>query len=178
MNKIARISPKQTALLVIDVQRAIFTRPNPVYNAYKIIEVINALVDRAQLYGATVVYIQHSNKTILQKGSDGWQLHPEIKPGPRDLTIHKEQGNSFIGTTLQGDMEARGIENLLITGLVSNQCVRATALGGLELGYDVFLVQGGHSNVDKNPEALIERTEQGLEEAGVYLVTPGQIDFN
>lgn len=178
MNKIARINPKQTALLVIDVQRALFTRPNPVFNAYKIIEVINALVDRAHLYGAKVVYIQHSNKTILQKGSDGWKLHPDIKPDSKDLLIEKEQGNSFIGTTLQGFMEARGIENLLITGLVTNQCVRATALGGLELGYHVFLVQGSHSNVDKNPEALIERTEKELEEAGVFLVTPGQIDFN
>lgn len=178
MNKVARINPKQTALFVIDVQRAIFTRPNPVYNAYKIIEVINALVDRAHLYGVTVVYIQHSNKTILQKGSDGWQLHPDLNHGSKDLTIYKEEGNSFIGTTLQGDLEARNIENIIITGLVSNQCVRATALGGLELGYEVFLVQGGHSNVDKNPEALIERTERGLEEAGVYLVTSGQIDFN
>lgn len=177
MNKIARVNPNQTALLVIDVQRAIFTRPNPVYNAYKVIDVINALVDRAHLFGVTVVYIQHANKTILKEGSAGWQLHPDIKPSTKDLSIYKEQGNTFIGTTLQGDMEARGIENLIITGLVSNQCVRATALGGKELGYEVFLVQGGHSNVDKNPEALIERTEQGLEEAGVYLVEPGQIDF-
>jgi len=178
MIKVARINPKITALLVIDVQRAIFTRPNPVYNAYKIIEVINALVDRAHLYGVTVAYIQHSNKTILQTGSDGWQLHPDLKPSSRDLAIVKDHGNSFIGTTLQGDMESRNIENIIITGLVSNQCVRATALGGLELGYDVFLVQGGHSNVDKNPEALIERTEQELEEAGVYMVTSEQIDFN
>jgi len=178
MNKIARINPKQTALLIIDVQRALFTRPTPVFNAYKIIEVINALVDRAHLYGVTVVYVQHANKTILQKGSDGWLLHPDLKPISKDLMIDKEQGNSFLGTTLQGDMEARGIENLLITGLVSNQCVRATALGGVEQGYNVFLVQGGHSNVDKNPEALIERIEEGLEEAGVYLVTPGQLDFS
>lgn len=178
MDKIARINPKQTALLVIDVQRAIFTRPNPVFNSYKVIELINALVDRAHLYGVTVVYIQHSNKTILQKGSDGWKLHPDIKPTSKDLLLFKEQGDSFIGTTLQGDMEARSIENLLITGLVTNQCVRATALGGLNRGYNVFLVQGGHSNVDKNPEALIERTEKELEEAGVHLVTPGQIDFN
>ena len=178
MSEIARIDPKQTALLIIDVQRALFTRPTPIHDAYKIIEVINALVDRAHLYRASVVYIQHANKSILQKGSDGWQIHPDLKPTSRDLSIYKEQGNSFAETTLQGDMEARGIENLLITGLVSNQCVRATSLGGLKLGYNVFLIQGGHSNFDKNPEALIEKTEKELQEAGVHLVKPGQIDFN
>lgn len=62
--------------------------------------------------------------------------------------------------------------------MVTNQCVRATALGALKLGYFVFLVQGGHTNFDKNPEALIEKTEQELETAGVHLVTPGQIDFS
>lgn len=178
MDKVARINPKKTALLVIDVQRALFTRPNPIYQDYKLIQTINALADRAHLYGATVVYIKHANKTILQQGTDGWQLHPDLKPQSRDLSILKGNGNSFEGTTLRGDMEARGIENVLITGLVSNQCVRSTSLGALKLGYSVFLVQGGHSNFDKNPEALIEKTEQELEAAGVHLVTPGQIDFN
>ncbi len=178
MKKVARINPKKTALLVIDVQRALFTRPNPVYQDWEVIQTINSLADHAHLYGATIVYIQHSNTSVLKQGTDGWQLHPDLKPQSRDLSILKENGNSFVGTTLQGDMEARGIENILITGMVTNQCVRATALGALELGYSVFLVQGGHTNFDKNPEALIEKTEQELETAGVYLVTPGQIDFN
>lgn len=110
MNKVARIHPKKTAMLVIDVQRALFTRPNPVYQDYKLIEAINALADRSHLYGVTVVYIQHSNKSILQQGTDGWKLHPGLKPQSRDLSILKDKGNSFEGTTLQGDMEARGIE--------------------------------------------------------------------
>jgi nicotinamidase-related amidase len=93
------------------------------------------------------------------------------------LIIEKEKGNSFEDTTLPGAMEARGIKNLLITGLVTHQCVRATSLGALKLGYNVFLIQGGHSNFEVDAEKIIETQEAKLEEAGVHLVTPGQIDF-
>ena len=79
--------------------------------------------------------------------------------------------------TLQGDLEARGIENLLITGLVTNQCVRATSLGGVKLGYNVFLLKGAHSNIDADPESVIEKIEAELEAAGVNVVSPEQIDY-
>lgn len=177
MSKFMLLSPGKTALLVIDVQKALFTRHDPVFNAYKVVERINALVTRAHLFGVRVIYMQHENDSILVKGSEGWQFHPEIKPRPTDLVIQKKQGNAFLGTTLQSDLEARGIKHLLITGLVTQGCVRATSLGGLEKGYDVFLVQGAHSTYSKNPENLIEVKEAELKEAGVHLVTPEQLDF-
>ena len=178
MPKFTVLKSSQTALLVIDVQKALFTRPEPVYQASQMMEIINSLISRAQLFGVRLVYIQHSNKSILKKGSDGWQLHPGLRPTTRDLMIEKEEGNAFVNTALQGDFEARDIKSLLITGLVTNQCVRATSLGGLRLGYDVYLVQGGHSNFDKDPVRIIEITEAKLAEAGVKLVTPGEIDFS
>jgi nicotinamidase-related amidase len=178
MAKFTTLTSGKTALLVIDVQRALFTRPNPVFNAYKVVQTINALVTRAQLFGVRVVYVQHENDSILVKGSDGWQFHPEIKPKASDLLIHKKKGNAFLGTTLQSDLEARGVQNLVITGLVTQGCVRATSLGGLAQGYNVYLVQGAHSNYEKDPETVIEQKEKELQEAGVNLVTPGQIDFN
>lgn len=177
MAKFTILSPGKTALLIIDVQRALFTRHDPVFNDWKVIETINALVTRAHLFGVRVVYIQHENDSFLKKNSDGWQLHPDMKPKATDLRIHKKQGNAFLGTTLQSDFEARGIKHLLIAGLVTQGGVRATSLGGLEKDYDVLLVQGAHSNYNKDAESVIEKQEAKLQEAGVHLVTPEQIDF-
>jgi nicotinamidase-related amidase len=171
------IKASKTALLVIDVQRALFTRPTPVYNAHPVVETIKSLVDRANLYGVEVVYIQHNNKSILQKGTDGWKLHPGLKPLHNDHIVQKQHGNAFIDTLLPGILEARNIENLLITGLVSQGCVRATSLGGVELGYQVYLIRGGHSNYNKDAPQVIEKVEQELEEAGVRLVSPEEFDF-
>ena len=179
MERTVKVNSSETALLVIDVQRALFTRSNPVYLAYKLIETINALISRAHLYGVQTVYIQHNNASILKKGTSGWQLHPDLSPPiSQDLSIQKAHGNAFVETLLQDYLEVRGIKNLLITGLVTEGCVRATSLGGLDIGYEVILVKGGHSNYNEDAEQVIEKHESELEEAGVVIISSEGIDFS
>jgi len=178
MDKNVKVNSTETALLVIDVQRALFTRSNPVYLAYKLIEIINALISRAHLYGVQTVYIQHSNDSILKKGTSGWNLHPDLSPPiSQDHSIQKTHGNAFTDTLLQDYLEVRGIKNLIITGLVTQGCVRATSLGGLDLGYKVILVKGGHSNYSEDAEQVIENRESELVDAGVVLIAQERIDF-
>jgi len=178
MVSFTHLIPEKTALLVIDVQRALFTRPNPVHDASKLIQTINNLVERAGLFGVKVIYIQHANDTILPEGSVGWQFHPDLKPNPTNVTIQKIKGNAFLDTKLQSTLEVWGTQNLLITGLVSHQCVKATSLGGIELGYKVFLIKGGHSNFRKDAVDVIDQVQNELEEAGVSPVFPEELDFD
>ena len=177
MSKSFQINAGDTALLVIDVQQALFTRPNPIYNASQLIITINSLVNRSHLRGIPVVYVQHSNKTLLKKGTPGWQIHPDLNPLKTDLLIHKTQGNAFLDTSLQYELESHEVKNLLITGLVTHQCIRATCLGGLELGYRVFLVEGGHSNFRQDAANVIEMWQLELEKAGVLIASPDSIAF-
>lgn len=169
---------KKTALLIIDVQRALFTRPTPVYEDTRMIETINGLVDLAQLYHVSVIYIQHSNQSILKEGTDGFKLHPAIKPTGEDFRVLKKHGNAFKDTTLQSILESRGLEHLVVTGMVSQGCVRATSLGGVDLGYKVFLIKGGHSNYNTDAPKVIEEVEAELEKAGVHLVDSDQLAFS
>lgn len=178
MNQFIILDPGQTVLLVIDVQRALFTRPTPVYEPYKLIEKINALVARAHLYGVQVIYTQHVNQSFLKKGTSGWDFHPNLSRVNSDLTIQKTQGNALIETALQSVLEAKNIQNLIITGLVTQGCIRATALGGLEMDFRVVLVKGGHSNYNKDAPQVIEQREKELEEAGVVVISPERIDFS
>ena len=73
-----RLNPENTALLVIDVQMALFSRPTPIHKADDLIRNINSLVEMFQLSNALVIYIQHSNNKMLIKDSDGWQFHPDL----------------------------------------------------------------------------------------------------
>lgn len=178
MEKTAVLDKAETALLVIDVQRGLFTRPTPVHKPYKLIETLNALIARSRLYGVRVFYIQHENESFLKKGTSGWDLHPDLSvPTSTDILIQKTNGSAFVGTNLRSSLEARNIRNLIITGMVTQGCVRATSLGGLELGYRIFLVKGGHSNYDKDPLKVIDFREKELSDAGVFLVAPERIDF-
>jgi nicotinamidase-related amidase len=177
MPQSTQFHPERTVLLVIDVQRALFTRPNPVYKAKQLIETINLIVDRSHLFGVKVIYIQHANQSFLKEGTEGWKLHPGLSPGEADSLVQKKQGNAFLDTSLRSELEARGIQNLLITGLVTQGCIGATCLGGLELGYRVCLVEDGHSNYNQEAAAVIKKWQKKLELSGVEIMPANRIEF-
>jgi len=177
MPQSTQFPPGKTALLVIDVQRALFTRPNPIYKANQLIEAINLIVDRSHLFGVKIIYVQHANQSFLKEGTEGWQFHPGLTRGEGDSQIQKKQGNAFLDTQLQSELEVRGIQNLLITGLVTQGCIKATCLGGLERGYRIFLVEDGHSNYNQEAAAVIEKCQKELELAGAEIVSVDRIVF-
>ena len=90
----------RTALLVIDVQRELFGKSTPIYQASRLMEVLTDLIARAHAAGALVVYVQHSADRQLIYGSEGWQLHPQLWPEDSDLRIEKLRGNALDGTPL------------------------------------------------------------------------------
>ena len=172
-----RLNPENTALLVIDVQMALFSRPTPIHKADDLIRNINSLVEMFQLSNALVIYIQHSNNKMLIKDSDGWQFHPDLNYKEDDPIIYKIHGNAFKETNLKQVLESRGIEDIVITGLVTQGCVKATSIGGKELGYRVILVDDGHSNYNKEAPKIIEKWNLKLGKEQVELFSADEIGF-
>ena len=156
------LDPGTTALLVIDVQIGLFSKATPVFQEQALLENINALKDLFVREGAAVIFIQHSNQKLLVKDSENWQFHPQLHVDQTDCIIHKTQGNAFEGTGLKAALDARGIRTLVVTGLVTNGCVRATTIGGHDLGYRVILVEDGHSTYIKTAAKLIREWNHTL----------------
>jgi len=156
------LDPEHAALLVIDVQRALFSRPRPIYKADELIQHLNALIAAWRHSKGLIVFIQHSNNKMLVKNTEEWQLHPELNVNDSDMMIHKLHGNAFEATKLKQILDSRGIEHIVITGLVTQGCVRATSIGGHELGYRVILVMDGHSNYHKDARKIIDQWNQEL----------------
>lgn len=167
----------QAALLVIDVQQELFTKSIPIYKAETLLPNINALVDRAHRAGAPVFYVQHSSKKILVEGTDGWQLHPDLRPLATDRIIHKRHGNAFEDTLLAEELNANNVGTVVVTGLVTHGCVKATCLAAKALGYRVVLVEDGHSSYHKQAGKLIEEWNAKLSEETVELRSAQEIDF-
>ena len=167
-----------SALLVIDVQQGLFRKSTPIYQAEELLENINLLVDRAHQVGAPVFYIQHSDTRALVKGSQDWQLHPELQPQRLDSIIHKQHGNAFEDTNLDTLLKSKHITHLVIAGLVTHGCVKATCLGARQLGYTVILVKDGHSNYSKDAGRLIEEWNQKLGAQGCELAATSQIELS
>jgi nicotinamidase-related amidase len=167
----------KAALLVIDVQQGLFEKSTPIYQAKKFLENLNTLINRARQQGVPVFFIQHSNEKILIKGSDAWQLHPQIQPLPNEVIIHKLHGDAFIETSLDDELQQRGVGIVFISGLVTHGCVRATSQGALQHGYTVVLVRDAHSSFSKDAPKLIEKWNHALHEKGVALIATENVNF-
>jgi nicotinamidase-related amidase len=166
-----------TALLVIDVQRGLFSKTIPIYKADQLLDNIEALVARAQRADAPVIYVQHSSKAVLPEGSEDWQLHPRLKPLKKDRIIHKSHPSAFEQTGLAEELQARHVDRLIITGLVSHGCVRATSLDAKKRGYEVVLVEDAHSNYHKQAAQVIAEVNEALAGAGAKVKAAAVIRF-
>ncbi|MFZ5808974.1 MAG: cysteine hydrolase family protein [Chloroflexota bacterium] len=167
-----------TALLVIDVQKGLFEKSTPIHKADQVLENINHLIGQARQKNMPVIFIQHSNSKTLEKGSTAWQLHPQIQPREEEVVIHKLHGNAFEETNLREELEKRNVSVVVITGLVTHGCVKATCLGALKEGYKVVLVSDGHSSYSKDAAQLIEKWNRALHEKGADLIETQKVRFS
>ena len=167
----------KSALLVIDVQKEQFEASSPVYQADDLLRNINSLISKARQEGVPVFFVQHSADSYLKYGSDGWQLHPQIHPFPGEPLIFKRHPNSFEDTNLQEELSKRNVSMVVVTGLVSHGCVKATCLGALKEGYKVVLVSDAHSNFSKDALGMIEKWNRELGNRGALVVDTKSVTF-
>jgi nicotinamidase-related amidase len=135
-----------SALLIIDVQTGLVAGTEPVYRLDELLENIATLIKRAHAIGMPIIYIQDND--VDEIGSPGWQIHPAIAPQEGDVVLRKPEADAFYGTTLQQEIEARGIRHLIVVGCKSEVCVDATCRRATNLGYNVTLVSDAHSTTD------------------------------
>lgn len=169
------IDPRKSALLIIDVQKALFSRPTPIYNAERLLSNINSLIEMWQHVGGVVIYIQHSNTKMLIKDTPDWEIHPDLKKINSGVLVHKLHGNAFEKTNLMDILKSKSIEEVVVTGLVTQGCVRATCIGAHKLGYRVILVEDGHSNYRKDADKIVEDWNQKLSQEYGELITTDSI---
>lgn len=165
------------ALLVIDVQQGLFERKVPIFKADELLDNIEDVVRKFQTAQMPVMFVQHSNQSSLLKGSREWELHPRLRPYVGEYRIDKLHGSAFVETGLQEDLQDLGIGVLVIMGLVTHGCVRATTLDALKHGNDVFLVQDGHSSFSSKAKKLIEKWNDALERKGAVLLKTADLEL-
>lgn len=139
----------KSALLIIDIQRALCSGEWAAFDIDNVIERINGVSARARASGLPVVLIQHEeSEGLLQFDSEGWQLAEGLVTHADDLRVRKTATDSFHRTELHALLQQRGVEHLIVCGLQSEFCVDSSVRGALALGYAVSLVADAHSTVD------------------------------
>jgi nicotinamidase-related amidase len=137
------------ALLIIDVQVGLVELMPPEIRA-SVLPRIETLLSRARASGTPVIYIQHDGLKghPLETHTKGWEIHPSIKPFDSEPVVRKRESDSFFETTLQQELEKRGITRLVIAGGMTEYCVDTTCRRATSLGYDVKLASDAHLTGD------------------------------
>ena len=161
-----------TALLVIDVQAGVVAgnhaRDSVVAN-------VATLVDKAREQDVPVVWVQHNDEG-LARGSDEWQLVPELKRDDAEPLVEKSYGDSFEDTNLERILSDLGVGRLVVAGAQTDQCIRSTLHGALARGYDATLVSDAHTTEDltawgaPSPDMVIAHTNMYWK----YQTAPGR----
>ncbi|RSD28750.1 cysteine hydrolase family protein [Mesobacillus subterraneus] len=135
------------ALLVIDVQNAMFVEGEEVFNGASLLQGIKNLIKQARSAKIPVIYIQH-NETAgypLENGTQGWEIHSEISPEEGDVIIQKTTPDSFLKTTLDQELKEQSVVHLYIVGIQTEVCVDTTCRSAFGKGYKLTLVSDLHS---------------------------------
>ncbi|MFN8011536.1 MAG: cysteine hydrolase family protein [Holophagaceae bacterium] len=147
---------KDTALLLIDVQRAFDDpswgpRNNPGAEANLL-----RLLDAFRAAGLPVVHVKHDSiepNSTLRPDRPGNALKPGFEPRGEEPLFGKTVNSAFIGTGLEAWLRERGLTGLIVGGFITNHCVSTSARMAGNLGFRTLVVADGCATFDFKDEA-------------------------
>jgi nicotinamidase-related amidase len=128
-------------LLIVDVQVGVMREA---WDAARIIRNLSRAVERARAQNVPVIWVQHADRDLVY-GSPEWQWVPEVTPAEGETLIHKQFNSSFEQTSLDEELAKIGATHIALAGAATNWCIRATAYGALDRGYDLTLIKDAHT---------------------------------
>ena len=177
----------RTALIVIDVQESFRVRPNwRATNRPDIAERVDRLVRATRDKGDLVVWVLHTEPGTggaFDPAEGHVRLMDGLKPEADEPMITKTSHNAFTTTNLQQLLTQHGVNEVVISGIRTEQCCETTARVASDLGYDVIFVteatattplphwtMPAESTLEEiladlrtlSPETVTERTEYAL----------------
>lgn len=135
----------KTALLLIDLQNDYFPGGKmELYEANKAVNHAKLMLDEFRKNKDTIIYIQHFSvrpeATFFIPGTEGVEIHDSVKPIEGEHVIVKHFPNSFRETDLLDTLRSRGIERLVICGMMTHMCVDATTRAAKDYGFNCVVI--------------------------------------
>lgn len=145
------------ALLIIDVQNDYFPPGKfPLWNTSATLGNLKQAIKTAGEKGILIVYVQHianpeaGLSPFFNHGTEGVDIHPEILAAAPDApVIVKSFADSFIDTNLEEILSKHTIDELLVCGMMTQNCVTHTAISKSAEKYKVTILPDCCTTVDQ-----------------------------
>jgi ureidoacrylate peracid hydrolase len=157
--------PGRTAVVLIDLQRD-FLHPDGWYaqsgvdigHMRRVIEPTHELVRAARAAGAPLIWTRHGFRGAedggpffelrpflaeggLRLDTWGFELLDDLDVRPEDWIVEKNRLSAFFNTKLELVLRALKAETVLVTGVLTNQCVAATSKDAMFRDFKTIVVE-------------------------------------
>jgi maleamate amidohydrolase len=78
-------------------------------------------------------------------------IRPEVAPLPEEIVLVKQYASSFFGTSLSSTLTGLGVDTLIIVGVSTSGCIRATAVDAIQNGYIPLVVRDAVGDREPGP---------------------------
>ena len=148
---------KAPALILVDFVDAYFNKDSPLYAGVE--DALSSTLrirDAARTAGIPVIY---TNVVYQKGGADGGVFYRKVpaleafvagnplgrwpvglEPADDELVISKQYPSAFFGTSLAETLKAKGIDTLIITGVTTSGCIRASCVDAMSYGFIPIVV--------------------------------------
>lgn len=151
-----RLKKKKSALLVIDMQNFFVGSRSgglgPIDPA--VLKNVKHLIHAFRKAERPVIYTRHVHKAdgsdagilgwwwpdMIVEGSSDSEIHQDIRPRPDEKVIAKHRYSAFYNTDLEIVLRCQQIEDLVISGVMTNLCCESTARDAYFRDFRIFFV--------------------------------------
>jgi nicotinamidase-related amidase len=155
----------RAVLLVIDMQKFFLTPHSPTYTAGgpAIIPSIKKLIAAFRKSGRPVIYTKHvHHPDSIDTGIMGWwwkgnclegsiesEIYPDLAPLPNEKVVLKHRYSAFYNTDMETILRCMKIEDIVISGIMTNMCCESTARDAYYRDYRVFFPADGTGSINE-----------------------------
>jgi len=159
------LNRQKCALLVIDMQKFFLDPQSPSFTCggLAILPLLQSLINTFRQNDRPVIYTRHvHHPDHIDSGIMGWwwkgmciegtpesEIHGDLAPQAKEKVILKHRYSAFYNTDLETVLRCLQIEDLLITGIMTNMCCESTARDAYYRDYRVFFLADGTGSINE-----------------------------
>lgn len=159
-----QLCKEKSALLVIDMQQFFLNPASPTFTCggLAILPTLKQLIAAFREAARPVIYTRHVHhpdrldagimewwwKGMCLEGSPESEVHSDIAPLPNEKVILKHRYSAFYNTDLETVLRCLKIEDLVISGIMTNMCCESTARDAYYRDYKVFFLADGTGSIN------------------------------
>ncbi len=164
-----QLNPLSTALVLIDLERAIVARTLAPYPSSEVLARATELAAAFRARNSLVAYVHVNLAEVLHLPADQPMRDPNAPKPPAsaseivpesgyqqgDLLLTKRQWGAFYGTGLDQQLRRRGVDTIVLGGIATNFGVESTARAAFDMGYKVVFVEDAMTSMEAEAHQFV-----------------------